>query len=217
MWYLYLDESGDLGFDFVNRKPSKFFTVTILALSTVAANRQLINAVKKTLKRKLNRKKDKKRYIHELKATSTTLEIKKYFYEQMGGVKCGLYSITLNKKRLFESLTREKPRVYNFIARKVLDQIPFEKSDGTRIELIIDKSKGSLGIAEFNSYIAKQLEARIDPRTPLNIYHRNSQEVQGLQAVDLFCWGIFQKYERQREDWYTLFKERVLFDNLYLP
>ena len=24
MWYLYLDESGDLGFDFVNKKPSRF-------------------------------------------------------------------------------------------------------------------------------------------------------------------------------------------------
>ncbi len=27
MWNLYLDESGDLGFDFVNKKPSKFFTI----------------------------------------------------------------------------------------------------------------------------------------------------------------------------------------------
>ena len=54
MWYLYLDESGDLGFDFVNKKPSKFFTVTILALSSQQANRQLINTVKLTLRRKLN-------------------------------------------------------------------------------------------------------------------------------------------------------------------
>lgn len=53
MWYLYLDESGDLGFDFVNKKPSKFFTVSIL---------------------------------------------------------------------------KEKSRVYNFIARQVIDQIPLEKN-----------------------------------------------------------------------------------------
>lgn len=60
MWYLYLDESGDLGFDFVNKKPSKFFTVTILALSSQDANRKMIKAVKKTLARKLNSKKQKK-------------------------------------------------------------------------------------------------------------------------------------------------------------
>lgn len=33
MWFLYLDESGDLGFDLVNKKSSKFFTVAILAVT----------------------------------------------------------------------------------------------------------------------------------------------------------------------------------------
>jgi hypothetical protein len=54
MWYLYLDESGDLGFDFVNKHPSKFFTVTILATKGQANNKAIIKAVKKTLARKLN-------------------------------------------------------------------------------------------------------------------------------------------------------------------
>jgi len=57
VWFLYLDESGDLGFDFVNKKPSKFFTVTILAIKGPENNRLLIKAVKKTLRRKLNRRK----------------------------------------------------------------------------------------------------------------------------------------------------------------
>ena len=77
MWYLYLDESGDLGFDFVNKKPSKFFTVTILALSCRDANRQLIKAAKITLRRKLNKAKHQKRIVYELKGTGTTIEVKK--------------------------------------------------------------------------------------------------------------------------------------------
>ncbi len=32
MLYLYLDESGDLGFDFINKKPSSFFTICVLAI-----------------------------------------------------------------------------------------------------------------------------------------------------------------------------------------
>jgi hypothetical protein len=55
MWHLYLDESGDLGFDFANKKPSKFFTITILAISNDKDNRNLINAVK----RKLNHSRNK--------------------------------------------------------------------------------------------------------------------------------------------------------------
>lgn len=65
MLYLYLDESGDLGFDFVNKKPSKFFTITILAIRGSQNNRLLIKAVKKTLVRKLNRKKS---IVAELKS-----------------------------------------------------------------------------------------------------------------------------------------------------
>ena len=217
MWYLYLDESGDLGFDFVNKKPSKFFTVTILALSTHDANRKLIKSVKKTLARKLNPKSKRKRIVGELKGTGTTLEIKEYLHKQAKNIKFGIYSITLNKKRVYEQLTKNKERVYNFIARKVLDKIPFEKADHIRIELILDKCKGKPEIEEFNKYIKSQLGARIEPNTPLDIYHRRSHDDYGLQACDMFCWGIFQKYERKNLKWYEIFEKKVLFDDLYLP
>lgn len=216
MWYLYLDESGDLGFDFVNKKPSKFFTVTILALSCRDANRQLIKAVKTTLRRKLNKSSHHKRMVQELKGTGTTLEVKKYLFSKIKDVKFGIYSITLNKKRIYERLTKEKSRVYNYIARQVLDQIPFEMNHGDRVELILDKSMAKPEIAEFNSYIRRQLEGRLSPNIPLDIYHWLSHENCGLQAADLFCWGIFQKYERQNEDWFDVFSKKVLFDEQFL-
>ncbi len=215
MWYLYLDESGDLGFDFVNKKPSKFFTVTILALSSYESNRKLIKAVKMTLRRKTSKKEGK----NELKGINTTLDVKKYFYKQVKNIRFSLYSITLNKKRIFEELTRSKERVYNFIARQVLDKIPFEKANHIRIELIIDKSKSKPEIEEFNSYIKRNLKGRIEPKTPLDIYHWKSHENYGLQACDLFCWGIFQKYERKRMEWHDVFSkdEKIKLDSLYLP
>ncbi|MDI6892409.1 MAG: DUF3800 domain-containing protein [Actinomycetota bacterium] len=214
MWYLYLDESGDLGFDFVNKKPSKFFTVTILAVKGIE-NRKLIKAVKITLRRKLNPPDKRRRLVKELKGSSTTLEIKKYFYEQTREVEFVLYTINLNKRRVYEYLIENKPRVYNFIARQVLDQIPFEKA-GTRVELIIDKSKSKREIIEFNEYIRRQLEARLDPKVPLDIYHWLSHEAPGLQAVDVFCWGIFEKYERNKTDWYDVFQEKIKFETKYL-
>ncbi len=80
MWFLYLDESGDLGFDFVNKKPSNHFTITILAVSTWSRNRAIIKAGDKTLKRKLNRRFFRTRVVQELKASETTLDVKKYLY-----------------------------------------------------------------------------------------------------------------------------------------
>jgi len=217
MWYLYLDESGDLGFDFVNKKPSKFFTVTILALSGIENNRKLIKAVKIVLRRKLNPHGHQKRIVSELKGARTTLEVKKYFYKQVKDIKFGLYAITLNKQKVYERLTKQKSRVYNFIARKVLDQIPFEKNNKERVELILDKCMSKPEIVEFNSYIRKQLEGRLNPATPFDMYHRQSHETPGLQVIDMFCWGIFQKYERKKLEWFDIFsKEKVKFDDQYL-
>lgn len=217
MWYLYLDESGDLGFDFVNKKPSKFFTVTILALENIETNRRLIKAIKVVLRRKLNPKNKRKRLVFELKGTGTTLEIKKYFYKQVKDIEFGLWSMTLNKRRVYERLIKEKSKIYNFIARQVLDRIPLERDNNERVELIIDRSKSKREIEEFNSYIRNQLEGKLNPKTLLEMKHRKSHETPGLQAADIFCWGIFEKYERGRKEWREVFKDKIKFDDVYLP
>jgi hypothetical protein len=213
MRYLYLDESGDLGFDFVNKKPSKFFTVAVLVVDGRDANRKLIAAAKKTLARKMNPKGKRARCSQELKGTTTHIGVKRYFYEQIRNVPFGLYSITLGKKRLFRKLSDDKERIYNFVARQVIDAIPFDGSDGDRIEMIFDRCKGSFQIMEFNEYIRNQLEARIDPNTPIDMYHHRSHESYGLQACDMFCWGVFTKYEKKDTEWYDVYaSEKIRFD-----
>ena len=149
MWWIYLDESGDLGFDFVNKKPSRFFTVCLLVIDDGKTHNQIKKAIRKTLKRKLN--KPKKNRILELKGTHTTIGIKEYFFKFIANENFSLYAITLNKRRVYESLTKDKERVYNWIARLILDKIPFEKAK-QRVQLVLDRSKGRIEIVEFNRY-----------------------------------------------------------------
>ena len=217
MWFLYLDESGDLGFDFVNKKPSKFFTITVLAIHGTKSNRQLTKSIRKTIHRKLNPKNKRKRLVQELKGAKTTLSIKKYFLEQLklSSVPFALFSLTLDKKRLYERLTKEKGRVYNFLARKILDEIQFENAQ-TRVYLYIDKSKSKPEIADFNQYIEQNIQARLDPKVPLHIIHGDSCKYAGLQAADIFCWGIFRRYEKKSNDWYECYKEYVRLDEPFL-
>lgn len=216
MLYLYLDESGDLGFDFVNKKPSKYFVVTILVVKGHEANSRLINGVKKTLRRKLNPKNKRKRIVSELKGTKTTIEVKEYFYRQVRDLDLAVYAIILNKRRVYSSLIKQKSRVYNFIARSVLDQIPYGNAE-QKVELTIDKSKSKPEIVEFNDYIYRQLESKIDPAVPLNIYHVNSIEHCALQAADMFSYAIFEKYERRRDQWFRIVKEKIKYCSVYLP
>lgn len=217
MWFLYLDESGDLGFDFVSKTPSKFFTITILVVEGKQHNRALIAAVRKTLARKLNPRAKRTRIVQELKGTSTTIEVKRYFLRQLQkySVSCTLYSLSLNKRRVYEQLTREKARVYNYLARKILECIPFEKAS-TRVYLYVDRSKSKPEIADFNQYIIRMLQGRLDPRVPFHILHADSSTHRGLQAADLFCWGIFQKHERGRVEWYNEFRSLIRLDESFL-
>ena len=213
MLYLYLDESGDLGFDFISKKPSKYFTVAVLGIHGQDNNRALINAVKHTLKRKLGRQNPAG---FELKGSKVSFEIKKYLYTQIAALDFKIYALTLNKKRANQSLAQTKERLYNYVARLVLDQIDLN-SARQRVMLIMDKSKSKPEIADFNSYVFRQLQGKLNPKIPLDITHKLSHEMLGLQVVDLFAWGIFRKYEKQDEKWFDVFQGKVIFDNVYLP
>ncbi len=126
MWRLYLDESGDLGFDFQNKKPSPFLTIAILATYNRGAATKIDQAVRRTLRRKVNRKKMNKKL--ELKGADSTIAVKRYFYRQIRDLEFGIYALTLNKIRVKHELRNRpdaKERLYNFIAREVMEKIPF--------------------------------------------------------------------------------------------
>ena len=214
MWFLYLDESGDLGFDFVTKKPSKFFTIAVLVIKGQGNNRALINAVKHTINRKLNKKKSSG--VYELKGSKISFEIKKYFYSKIAKIDFKVYALTLNKKRVYQSLLSSKERIYNYVARLVIDQIDLNDAD-PRVMLILDKSKSGYEIGEFNSYLLRQISGKLDPKVPLDIVHKISHEMPGLQVVDLFVWGIFRKYERKDNEWFDVFKGKIAYDKVYLP
>ena len=110
----------------------------------------------------------------------------------------------------------KQDRLYNFITRLIVDKIPLQ-NEATRVIFTLDKCKGKPEIINFNNYIEEQIKSRLDPKVPLDIVHADSQKVPGLQAVDLFCWGIYRKYESNDCKWYNIFKSKIIFDKVYLP
>jgi DNA-directed RNA polymerase subunit F len=210
MLYLYLDESGDLGFDFFAKKPSKHFTVTVMLVRGMENRKKIAKAVRRTLHNKLAKQQT------ELKGSKQSIDVKRYFYRYVESVPFELYALTLNKRRVYDHLSQKKDRVYNFIARKVLDVIPFTNAS-MRVSLVIDRSKSKKEIREFNDYLIRHLSGRIEPKIPLDIDHHLSHEDLPLQAVDLFSWGIFRKYEKDDREWFDVFKDQIKYDDVYLP
>ena len=59
--------------------------------------------------------------------------------------------------------------------------------------------------------MGNQLEALLPLNARLDIDHLGSHESAGLQAVDLFCWGIARKDGLGDKEWYEVYEEKVIF------
>lgn len=216
--YIFLDESGDLGFDFSKSKTSRHFVITLLVCHDKGAQDSFRRAVERTLKNKLNHKKNSSRRVVELKGTATTFAIKRYFYRQLPANDWKIYSVTLNKERVLEHLrTRAgKKKLYNYLARFILEKVYFPE-DVLQVSLVVDRCKNKEEVKDFNQYVINQLEALLPLNTQLKIDHLGSHESAGLQAVDMFCWGIARKDGRGDQEWYAVYQDKVSFTTIYLP
>jgi hypothetical protein len=105
--------------------------------------------------------------------------------------------------------------LYNFLARFLIEKLNLSKVQ-RNVELIVDRCKNKEEVRDFNQYLINQLEALLPLNTDLNILHLTSQESTGLQAVDLFSWGKFRKYENNDIEWYKVYRDRVRFETEYL-
>jgi hypothetical protein len=203
---IYLDESGDLGFNFKKNTP-RYFVITLLACRNKEAANQFKRAVKRTLKNKFSKMKQQP---SELKGTTTTLAIKKYFY------RCAtesndwhIYSIVLDKHKLkskLEPLPSEH-RLYNHLSKEILRQV--DLTGISQLLLVLDKRKGKQGINEFNKYLSFHLEAMLPLNIVYDISHESSHMNLGLQSVDIFCWGIHRSYEFGDREWIDIYEEKL--------
>jgi len=210
MWYLYLDESGDLGFDFSKSKTTNYFVITLLAAKSSFVVRKIEKAIERTLKSKINYGR-KRNIFSELKGSKTSIGIKRYFYRQIEGDPFDLYVIAIDKRRVPEGLRRDKERLYNYLARLIIEKCPLKEVD-SKIVITLDRSKTKKEQKAFDKYLLYQLEGSLSPRLSLEVFHLDSKEREGLQAVDLFCWGVFRKYENKDLAWYEIFKEKICFE-----
>jgi hypothetical protein len=212
--FIYLDESGDLGFDFENNNnPSRFFVITLLITKNRKNAKQIGKAVYRTLDNKLNANKHKSRLIKELKGSATTLEIKNYFLKHMNNInEWSLYTIVLDKKLLLTQLKNDVQidRVYNQMTHQLLECV--ELSGVKYVNLVVDRSKNPLGVKEFNDFLYANLTLALNLEAKLYITHDKSESNYGIQAVDMFCYGIARKYEHNDKTWYSLFKNRIVIE-----
>ena len=170
-----------------------------------------------TLKNKINHRRSKNRVVHELKGEETSFKVKEYFHRQVPNDGWQIYSVTLNKARVNSDLQTKqgKKKLYNFLARFILEKVAFSNLLPV-VNLVVDRCKNTDEIKDFNQYVENQLQALLPLETRLFITHEASHENPGLQAVDMFCWGIARKDDRNDAEWYNLYRSMIAFETVYL-
>lgn len=108
-----------------------------------------------------------------------------------------------------------KKKLYNILARFIIEKIPFSPSL-KEVTLIVDKSKNTREAQDFNRDIENNLQAFLPFNCRLYISHEHSHNNPGLQAVDMFCWGMARKFG-EGDEWFNAYRSFVAFDTVYSP
>jgi hypothetical protein len=209
MAYIFLDESGDLGF---KKKSSKWFLFTIVLTNNHKKIEKVIKNIRKGLKKKYKLKE-----LHAYHADAITRHrmLKKLSVLDDFKVLC----IVLNKKKVYVDLQRQKNYLYNFTANILLDRLHNKniiKTDEL-ISLYIDKKDTNKFIREnFEKYLKDNLVKRGNSGK-IEIRIKPSHTERCLQAVDFVSWAIFRKYERGDYEYYEDIKEKIIEERLLFP
>ncbi len=200
MKYIFLDESGELGF---KNSSSKYFVITLLSCDEgeIYALRRII----KKVRRKLIKKKIKN--YPEIKGNNSSDKIRKDVLERFMKTNSEVFAIILDKSKVYEYLKDKKNKLYNYISNLILNECSLENNS---VCLVVDKSKTNRSLREdFDNYIRKNINQK-NSFCKLIIKHENSQNEACLQVLDFISWAIFRNYEYQDPYFINIIKNKIV-------
>ena len=188
--FIYLDESGDLGF---NKGSSKHFVISFLVMSqktNLLLKRKFIE-----VKRKYNISKG-----IEIKGNKSSYRLRMDILKEICSLPIDIYSITTKKQGINETLRKDTNIFYNYRVNLIV--VPYlGKTKANKICLIADKriSKVSKGM-RFGDYLKYKIfyEKNLY-HLQLNIEYLDSITSYGLQDVDFVANSVFRNYEQGNE------------------
>lgn len=213
MAYIFLDESGDLGFNFDKARTTKFFVIT--AIFTIRKN-PIEKAISKTRKILFNSQPAKHSGV--LHANHESPKIRTRALSLIAEKDIGILSIYLNKQRVYTKLREEKSILYNYVANILLDRVCRKKLLPTDEPIILIASRRETNKflnENFKQYLYNQTILKHSLRISVEI--KSTREESGLQAADFVSWAIFRKYEYGDDSYYNLIKRRIVEENPLFP
>lgn len=205
---MFVDESGDLGFNTVSTK--HFVIGYVVSLNT---QRLRVN-VSRLLKRLNMRHKYK---LSEFKFSNDREFIRckmlQYIVKQdfNGGF------VAIRKASVAPRLREKKGILYNFIiAEYVVSNLLASFDNITSINLHLDRSMSREARQHFDSYFSdklswKQFIKDIDTPIKSRVFHDHSHQEPCIQIADYIAGSLFQYIERNNSCYYDVIKQKIVY------
>lgn len=202
MKYIYIDESGDLGFNFNKRNTSKYFLVTFLITESRRSIEKLIKQTHKSLRKKYK--------VHNsLHASREEDTIKKRFCRNISLKDCEIMMIYLYKKE-YERLNLDNHQLYMDMINKLLCKF-IKEQNKDNITIIISRRETNTNL---NKILIDKLSESLKHKITINI--RTPEQEKCLQAVDIISWSLFRKYEYGDTTYYNIFRKLIQGEYSYI-
>lgn len=203
MAYIFLDESGDLGFDFTKLKTSNYFVVAALFTQHPRPIEKCVRKVFSGLRQKYQMK----GVLHAHKEESVT---RRRLLHCIVDKDCYVVCIVVNKRRVYAHLQNEKNVLYNYVVNILLDRIlrdnPFP--DETVHVVAAQKETNKYLNQNFKSYLLEKQEN-------ISVSVATTVQEKCLQAVDCISWTIFGDHEKGNSS-YRRIIEGIIREEVFL-
>jgi hypothetical protein len=208
MTYIFLDESGDLGFDFSKPRTTKHFLLTFLVCEN---KRPIEKCVKSTHAALRQRHKKVDSWLHASREEPST---RNRLLRKLAEKDCSIMVIYLNKKKVYTKMQDEKAVLYNYVANILLDRIFTKKLvvKGPDICLVASRKETNKFLNQnFRSYLESQADR--NHGVSLKVQIKTPAEEKALQAVDFVSWAIFREYEYGDDSYSNLIRSKIVEKN----
>lgn len=209
MSWIFLDESGDLGFNFRKKHTSNYFVISFLFVKDKSPVEKIVKKIFQGFT-----KKEVKSHSGTLHCYKEKTSTRKKLLTKLVEKDISILNIYLNKHKVFTGLQEKNHTLYNYVTNILLDRLYTKKLVplSEKIILVASRRETNKFLNEnFKTYLESQMINQRKLRFEVEI--KTPKEEKCLQIVDFVSWSTYRKYEHKDPNYWEIISTKIVEEN----
>ena len=205
----FLDESGDLGFNFKKKNTSKYFVISLLFVKDKSSADKIVKKIFQGFTKK--EVKSHGGILHCYKEKTST---RKKLLSKLAEKDISILNIYLDKHKVFTGLQERNHLLYNYVTNILLDRLYTKKLVplNEKIILIASRRETNKFLNEnFKTYLENQMINKRKLKFEVEI--KTPKEEKCLQLVDFVSWSTYRKHEHKDSSYWEIISTKIVEEN----